>query len=141
MRTFRYESTPAELARDAHAVFAPFQRTFEIGPSVDLRVVLPITSNHRSRLAQQRLRHCHAKTVSQAIKQKRFDEEACETMDATKSCRAKYSAAVAKVLASPRAPCPPCLGTTQATQLGDGTERDLDEIRGMLYCAGTAPLP
>ncbi len=84
---------------------------------------------------------CHAKTVSQAIKAKPFDEEACETTDAKKSCRAKYDAAVAKVLASTRAPCPACLGATQAAQLGDEIERDLDQIRETLYCAGTIPLP
>jgi hypothetical protein len=61
--------------------------------------------------------------------------------DAKKSCRAKYDAAVAKVLASTRAPCPPCLGATQAAQLRDETERDLDQIREKLYCAGTIPLP
>jgi hypothetical protein len=84
---------------------------------------------------------CHAKTVNQALKAKPFDEEACETTDAKKSCRAKYAAAVAKLVASTRVPCPPCFGTAQAAQLGDETERDLDQVRGTLYCAGATPLP
>jgi uncharacterized repeat protein (TIGR02543 family) len=84
---------------------------------------------------------CHTKTVSQALKAKPFNEEACESTDPTKSCRAKYDAAVGRLLASTRLLCPACLGATEVAQLGDETERDIDTIRGTIYCAGTTPLP
>jgi hypothetical protein len=82
---------------------------------------------------------CHIKAAAAAFKSKTFDEEACENTDPKKSCRAKYDATVAKLLAN--GTCPACLDAAHQASLADQAETDLDAGNGGVYCAGTVPLP
>jgi sugar lactone lactonase YvrE len=89
------------------------------------------------------LRHCigtcHIKAAAAAFKVKTFDEEACEKTDPAKSCRAKYDAKQAKLLAA--GTCPACLDAAHQATLADQVETGLDSNNGGIYCAGTTPLP
>jgi uncharacterized repeat protein (TIGR02543 family) len=82
---------------------------------------------------------CHVKTADLGLKGKPFDEEACETTNVKGSCRAKYTVASARLLKNPLV-CPTCLGVAQQATLGDQAERDVDALRGSIYCAGTTTL-
>jgi hypothetical protein len=79
------------------------------------------------------------KTADVALKGKSFGEEACEETDVKGSCRAKYIATSVRLLKKPLA-CPACLGAAQQATLADEAERDVDSMRGGIYCAGTETL-
>jgi hypothetical protein len=83
------------------------------------------------------IRTCHIKAAHAAFKGKPFDEEACESTDPTKSCRAKYDTTVAKLVAGT---CPACLGAAQQSALADQVNTQLDTSNGALYCKGTVAL-
>jgi hypothetical protein len=83
---------------------------------------------------------CHTKTADLTLKGKPFDEEACETTDPKKSCRAKYDARATRLLGSSPPICPSCLGAGEQARLADEAERDVDSVRGSIYCAGTGSL-
>ena len=75
---------------------------------------------------------CHMKAADALSKQKQppFDEEACESTDPLKSCRAKYDATSAKIMASI---CPPCLDANLAT-VADDIESKLDNDNQNFFC-------
>ena len=73
-----------------------------------------------------------------ALKGKVFDEEACESTG-PKSCRVKYTARLAALVAQNS--CPLCLDMTHQETLADQAEVQLDSGNGDLYCAGSVPLP
>jgi len=82
---------------------------------------------------------CHIKGAAAALAGKTFDEEACETTDPVKSCRAQF---VAKTTS-----CTPCLGNVGdlAFQVEGGLDRPAGTVgsplSGALFCAGSTPLP
>ena len=80
---------------------------------------------------------CHIKAADYAFRGLVFDEEACESRDPRKSCRAKYNATGATLLA--KGTCPACLDSAHQASLADQAENDLDAGNGALYCAGTVP--
>ena len=80
---------------------------------------------------------CHAQAADRELKGTTFDEEACEKADPKKSCRAKYDAAAAHLLRPSPPTCPVCLRAAQQAKIGDEAERDVDGLRGDVYCAGT----
>ena len=84
------------------------------------------------------LRTCHQKQATQAAKAKPFDEEACET-GAASSCRGKYDAAGAKLLATGK--CPLCFDASANGALGDALANALEAEIGAVYCVGTAAFP
>jgi hypothetical protein len=73
---------------------------------------------------------CHVKAAEALSKQKPFDEEACESTDPAKSCRAKYDKTSAKIVAMI---CPPCLVANQAS-VADDIELKLDNDNQNFYC-------
>jgi len=88
---------------------------------------------------------CHVKQAGAAFKQEAatFDEEACEQTDATKSARAKFEAALAKLAT-------PCTGTSivagvdavASTLLADAPAAgSLDTLNGGVYCDSTSGVP
>ena len=83
---------------------------------------------------------CHIKAAAAAFNAETFDEEACETADPAKSCRAKYDAKQAKLLAAGTCTAA-CLDAAHQATLADQAETDLDNNNGGIYCAGTRPLP
>lgn len=74
---------------------------------------------------------CHVKMAKYAFAARPFDEEACESTDPLRSCRAKYNKVRDKV-----APiCPACLGSAAQDALADAVEQDADDGLGNYYCA------
>ena len=83
---------------------------------------------------------CQAKQAAAALKGGApFDEAGCE-QGAGKSCRAAYNTATAKLLGG-KAICPPCLQAAAQSGLGDAMMSFMNQIKGQIYCAGTAQLP
>ena len=88
---------------------------------------------------------CHVKQAAAAFKQEAatFDEEACEQTDPTKSARAKFEAALAKLST-------PCTGTSIVAEvdavasmlLADAPAAgSLDTLNGGVYCDSTSGVP
>jgi hypothetical protein len=77
------------------------------------------------------IQKCHRKMAAYALKNRPFDEEACEETDPTKSCLAKYNRYRDKVLPL----CPPCLDQAAQDQLAADTEAFADGTLGDFYCA------
>jgi len=73
---------------------------------------------------------CHVKAAAALSKQKPFDEEACESTDPVKSCRAKYDKTSAKIVAMI---CPACLVANQAS-VADDIASKLDNDNQNFYC-------
>ena len=82
---------------------------------------------------------CHTKAATAAFNAKTFDEEACEKADPKKSCRAKYDATAAKLMA--KGTCPACLDATAQSNLADLVTTFLEDNNAQIYCAGSVPLP
>jgi predicted outer membrane repeat protein len=82
---------------------------------------------------------CHTKWTLAAAKAQSFDEKACE-MGAGQpvSCRAKYDAATASLVA--KGTCPRCLDASAQGSLADSMSNFVEgEINGQIYCAGPVP--
>jgi hypothetical protein len=75
---------------------------------------------------------CHVKMAKYAIRGVPFDDEACESTDPRRSCRAKYNK-VRDKLAS--LPCPVCVNSAMQDQLADEVEANADAGLGAFYCA------
>jgi hypothetical protein len=75
---------------------------------------------------------CHVKAANAIASGKTFDDEACESADPVKSCRAKYNNASAKILGIG---CPNCLGAAQQASIADDIESSLDTNNQNFYCA------
>ena len=74
---------------------------------------------------------CHAKLAKYVFAQRPFDEEACESTDPLRSCRAKYNKQRDKL-----APiCPACLDSAAQDMLADNVEADADVDLGTFFCA------
>ena len=92
---------------------------------------------------------CQTKQANAARKGKVFDEEACEEGTGKPvSCRAAYDKAQAALLAKTvtvnkvKQPiCPACLDATAQSNLADPVVNFIDNNNGLIYCAGTTPLP
>jgi hypothetical protein len=80
---------------------------------------------------------CEIKRATAAFKEKSFDPAACKQA----TCRAKYDAAVAKLLGSTPALCPACLDTVAQGNLADLVVAFTESNSARIYCAGTMPLP
>jgi len=80
---------------------------------------------------------CHGKQASATLLGKPFDEEACETSDPAKSCRARYAKASAKLLG--KGNCPPCLDAAASLQIDSATEAFVENANAAIYCAGSTP--
>jgi len=75
-------------------------------------------------------------------KQKVFDEEACEQGTGKPvSCRTAYNNATTKLLGRTPAICPPCLDATAQSNLADLAVNFVENVNGLIYCAGATPLP
>ena len=86
---------------------------------------------------------CQIKQANAARKGKVFDEEACEQGTAKRpvSCRAAYDKATGKLLGRTPAICPPCLDATAQSHLAGLVVNFIETNNGLIYCAGTTPLP
>jgi len=73
---------------------------------------------------------CHMKKAAALSNEKPFDEEACESMDPVKSCRAKYDKEAAKIFAMI---CPACLVGNQGAIADDITTK-LDNDNQNFFC-------
>jgi hypothetical protein len=80
------------------------------------------------------LAKCHAKYAKAVLSGLRFDEEACESTEPMKSCRAKFNAHRARLAAI----CPPCLDITAQDGLADQVETTVDGTNDTFYCASPA---
>ncbi len=80
---------------------------------------------------------CHTKMAKYAFKTLvtgrpfPFDEDACESSDPVRSCRAKYDAIRDRIASI----CPPCLDSNAQNTLADGAETDADTSLADFYCA------
>ena len=72
---------------------------------------------------------CHDGQASGKLEDATHEEE-CETTDDSKSCRAKFVAAVGKLTS-----CPTCINGTTMAGLEATAEAALDSSNGMVYCA------
>ena len=72
---------------------------------------------------------CHDGQASGKLEDATHEEE-CETTDDSKSCRAKFVAAVDKLTS-----CPACINSTSMAGLETMAETVLDGNNGSLYCA------
>jgi hypothetical protein len=72
---------------------------------------------------------CHDGQASGKLEDATHEEE-CETTDDSKSCRAKFVAAVGKLQS-----CPTCINSTSMAGLETMAESVLDGNNGSLYCA------
>jgi hypothetical protein len=100
----------------------------------------PATCGHKVADALTRLiaavTKCHVKQADSAFRGKSFDEEACEQNDATKSAKAKFDAAIAKLASS----CPAEV-LANASTVRDAIltgAQSLDSRNGSIYCDGTS---
>lgn len=75
--------------------------------------------------------NCHVKAANAIFNGKSFDEEACESADPVKSCRAKYDAAATQIVGKG---CPNCLDFAQQGKLADDIEASLDANNQNFYC-------
>jgi hypothetical protein len=74
---------------------------------------------------------CHTKLAKYAFAQRPFDDDACESTDPLRSCRAKYNRVRDKI-----APiCPACLDAAAQDNLANGVETDADADLGTFFCA------
>jgi hypothetical protein len=76
------------------------------------------------------LAKCHAKYAKAAMSGALFDEEACESTDVLRSCRAKFDKVRDKVAPT----CPGCLDASAQNGLADGVEADVDQTNDLYYC-------
>ncbi len=76
---------------------------------------------------------CHLKAADAAFRALPFDEEGCES-----AAKSKYNGTNAKLFAS--GGCPLC-AQSNAPGLRAQLESALDETNGLVYCAGSVPLP
>jgi hypothetical protein len=84
---------------------------------------------------------CQIKEADSALKGKPFDEAACEEgVGKPTSCRAAYNKATAALLGLKTQICPVCLDATAQGGLADSLMTFLNQNKGQIYCAGTAPL-
>jgi hypothetical protein len=75
---------------------------------------------------------CHVKTAKAIAAGKTADDEACESGDPVKSCRAKYDAASAKIVGRG---CPNCLDLAHQATMADDVESSLDANNQDFFCA------
>jgi hypothetical protein len=75
---------------------------------------------------------CHVKAAKAIESGKTFDDEACESTDPVKSCRAKYDAVSTKIVGRG---CPNCLDFAQQGTIADQVESSLDANNQTFYCA------
>jgi peptidyl-Lys metalloendopeptidase len=81
---------------------------------------------------------CQVKLTDASVKNKPFDDDACE--DGTgkpTSCRAAFDAASTKLLGS--GTCPACLDAGTQDGVADQTMQFVELYNGSIYCAGTVP--
>jgi len=81
---------------------------------------------------------CHAKQADALLAAKPFDIDVCTTTDPG-ACRTKFDAAMAGLAAA--GICPPCLDSTDQAALADQVTQGVHSRNGLIYCAGTTPLP
>jgi hypothetical protein len=74
---------------------------------------------------------CHIKMAKFAFKAVAFDDDACESTDPLRSCRAKYNALRDRIVSL----CAPCLDAATQNMLADTAEADADTSLGSFYCA------
>ena len=74
---------------------------------------------------------CHVSKANAIFNEKTFDEEACESADPVKSCRAKYDTVAAKIVGKG---CPNCLDLAQQGKIADDLEASLDANNQDFYC-------
>lgn len=75
---------------------------------------------------------CHVKMAKYTFKGlTTFDEDACESTDPLRSCRAKYNAIRDRIASI----CPPCADANAQNALADAAEADADASLGEFYCA------
>ena len=86
---------------------------------------------------------CQIKQADAALKGTSFNEEACEQRATGRpmSCRAAYDKATATLLGLKTNICPACLNAAAQGSLGDTMMNFLNQNNGLIYCAGTVPLP
>ncbi len=77
------------------------------------------------------LAKCHAKYAKSVLAAAPIDEEACESTDPVRSCRAKFD----KVRDRLTGLCPPCLDATTQDTLAGGVETDFEQTNDTFYCA------
>jgi probable HAF family extracellular repeat protein len=82
---------------------------------------------------------CNQKAVAAGVAGHPFDEAACKSNPSGSSCRARYNAASASLLAG--GTCPACQGPASQSTLADQLATDVDAKVPGVYCAGTVPLP
>ena len=76
---------------------------------------------------------CHVTKADALFKEKEFDEEACESADPVKSCRAKYDKQTAVLVGKQL--CPPCLDAAHQAMLASDIESTLDTGNQGFYCS------
>lgn len=74
---------------------------------------------------------CHAKYAKSVLAGAPVDEEACESTDPVRSCRAKFNRVRDRVAGI----CPPCLDAAAQDGLADGVETDVEQTNDTFYCA------
>jgi hypothetical protein len=77
------------------------------------------------------LAKCHTKYAKSVMAGAPIDEEACESTDPVRSCRARFNRVRDRVAGI----CPGCLDATAQDALATGVEADVDQTNDTFYCA------
>ena len=85
---------------------------------------------------------CQIKQADSALQRRTFNEDACEEgTGRPTSCRAIYDRTTMRLLDQASPICPLCLNAIAQTNLANLVVDFIDQYNGLIYCAGTLPLP